>query len=151
MKRFIVLILVLSLLCITIPVCASAQVAATETRIDFEDGSYMITTIEESTSLSRATKNQSRIKRYYCADNVLQWRIVLVATFTYDGTTSTCIAAGCSADVYTDNWTVISESSSRSGNTAYGYATLGKITAGVITERPSYTLTLTCDKDGNVS
>lgn len=151
MKRIIVLILVLSLLCVAMPVCVSAQTVTSESRIDFEDGSYMITTIEESTSLSRTTKNHNKIQRYYNANNVLEWRIVLIATFTYDGSTVSCIAAGCNADVYASNWTVISESSSRSGNTAYGYATMGLMTAGIIIDRPSYTLTLTCDKNGNVS
>ena len=151
MKRIIVLTLVLSLLCVAMPVCVSAQTVTSESRIDFEDGSYMITTIEESTSLSRTTKNHNKIQRYYNANNVLQWRIVLVATFTYDGTTVSCIAAGCNADVYTNNWTVISESDYISGNTAYGYATLANTLLGVTVSERSYTLTLTCDKNGNVS
>ncbi len=152
MKRFLTAILaVILVLSMALPSMAAGTAAEKENKIVYEDGSYLVVTIESDSSLARGTKTQNKKYEYYDANDVRQWRIVLVASFTYDGTTSSCIAAGCNADVYTDNWTVISESDSRSGNVAYGYATLGKISAGIITDRPSYTLTLTCDKNGNIS
>lgn len=150
MKRIISIVLaIMTLLSVTMPVYAAEEIS--ENVVLYEDGSYLVITIETSSSVARGTTTQNKNYKYYNASNVLEWRIVLVASFTYDGTTSSCLAAGCNADVYTDNWTVISESESKSGNTAYGYATMGRISAGVVVDRPSYTLTLTCDKNGNVS
>lgn len=152
MKRFLRAILAVILaLSMALPSMAAGTAAEKENRIVYEDGSYLVVTIDSDSSLARGTKTQNKKYEYYDASNVRQWRIVLTASFTYDGTTSSCIAAGCNADVYTDNWTVISESSSRSGNVAYGYATLANTLLGVTVSERSYTLTLTCDKNGNVS
>jgi len=151
MRRFFALLLTIALLCGTIPFCTSAQTTLSESRIDLEDGSYIIVTIEESDGLSRTTKNHNKNYYFYDSSDVLHWRMNLVATFTYDGTTVTCIAAGSNVNLYTNHWTVISENASWSGNKAFGYATLGRLAGGLVVDEYSYTLTLTCDPNGNVS
>ena len=52
--------------------------------------------------------------------------------------------------IYNSDWSVGSKSTSRSGNTAYGYLTMNrKIVGG--TQGVPVTVTLSCDKNGNLS
>lgn len=113
-------------------------------RIDYEDGSYALVSVERT--VSRSTRNDLKIYTYFSEAGEKCFSYTLNATFTYDGRTSK--ADTCYADVffYVRGWACTSHSEYVSGNTAYGSAVFsgpGGVTRNV-------NLTLTCDANGNV-
>lgn len=118
----------------------------------YEDGSYTVTTVERyAATRASGTISGRNIKNHYSSDNVLQWRAVLDASFSYNGSSATCTAVNSfNVTIYNSDWSVGSKSTSRSGNTAYGYLTMNrKIVGG--TQGVPVTVTLSCDKNGNLS
>ena len=114
------------------------------------DGDYIVATLIPA--VSRATQVKGKEYVYYSSADVAEWVMTLTGTFTYDGRTSTCTSSRCTVTIYDDSgWELISKSASKSGNTVYAEATFGKIIGGITVSRPSYEITLTCDKDGNMS
>lgn len=117
-----------------------------------EDGSYIVTTIEESITRATGTKTASKKNNFYNEDDELQWTITVTGTFTYDGTSSTCTkATGTTTITNTTNWYLISESPTKSGNTATYTVTFGRKVIGITTSKPTYSVSLTCDANGNLS
>ena len=152
MKKLIIFFLVFVML-----LCSAAfPVAATESTqniVYLEDGSYIVTTIVElDTHGSRSnTKVGSKTTSGYSADNVLQWKITVTGEFQYDGTTSSCTyASGVTNVVKTLYWEVIRESSTAGSTTAYYNVTFAHWELGVVIDRPTYGVSISCDPDGNL-
>lgn len=120
--------------------------------IRYEDGSYLEITLEAAPQ-TRASGSLTKTKNYTFTNSngVAEWKISLTGSFTYTGTTSTCTAASCNVTIYQSNWSAASKSASKSGNTAYGTARILRKYLGVTVSDKTYNLTLTCDKNGNVS
>ncbi len=128
------------------------SMAAENTQIIYlENGDYIVETLSESVSRSAWERTGSRSKTYYNSDGTAVWKAVLTGTFTYDGTSSTCTDADISVTVYASNWYTVSKSAGKSGNTATGTVTMGHKIMGVTTQKITANLTLTCDKNGNLS
>ena len=118
----------------------------------FPDGSYGITEIVEySDKAVTGTKTSSKNYKYYNSSNELLWKVTLTATFTYNGSTSSCTSASPGHTVYNSNWKVKTATASYSGNTATGNYTVKRYALLVPVETVNKTLTLKCDKNGNVS
>lgn len=125
----------------------------TESRniIAFEDGSYIEIIVADISARATNTKNGYKTYTYYdSADNV-EWQAKLSASFTYNGTTSSCNSASCTVTVYDSKWYEVSNTTTRSGSTATTQLTMGRKLLGITVSKPAYTITLTCDKDGNLS
>lgn len=150
-KRAISLVAVLLVLLSAMPV--SASVTETEESIEYlEDGSYIVTTIEESVSRAGGTKTGSKVRTYYDAKDVLQWKITVTGIFTYNGTSATCTAvSGDTSIVDTSSWSLIAEAPTRSGNKAMLAVTLGEKWLGITIAESTYTVNLSCDENGNLS
>ena len=88
---------------------------------------------------------------YFSANGDLAWKVTLKATLTYDGFTSRCTSVdNLAVNIYDSDWSVLSKSSSKSGNTATGNVTMAKqflIGSGNV----PVILILSCDKNGNLS
>lgn len=129
-----------------------AQAAQNEV-IYHGDGGYTIVTVTKEVTEGRAA-NYSRGEKGYehlTGGDTLQWKAVLDATFTYNGSSATCTKVnGLNVTIYDSSWSVGSKSTSKSGNTAYGYLTMRGMLVGGEQGVP-VTLTLTCDKNGNLS
>lgn len=146
--------------CLIIACLLPVSAFATEKIVDeqvvyFADGSFMTTTIiVERTSVARATTNKTAtIRREYKNGNgVIQWLATMTASFAYTGSTSSCTSVGTPViTIYDSDWCVVSKSAARDGDTAIGNITMGlKLLSGRINELP-VTLTLSCDKNGNLS
>lgn len=152
MRKIISLLLIFVLLVGFLPNGAQAlEVSERGNTIIFEDGSYIEIHVAES--LTRAANTKSGTKTYSCYDSSdnLQWQAKLCASFTYDSTTSSCASASCTVTIYESKWYEISNTTTRSGNTATTALTMGKKFLGITVSKPEYTITLTCDKDGNLS
>ena len=120
--------------------------------ISYAYGSYLEITLE-TLPQARASGSITKAKNYIfnSTEGVPQWKITLTGSFTYTGTGSTCTASNCNVTIYNSIWSVASKSATRSGNTAYGSARMVKKYLGAITFDKTYNLSLTCDKNGNVS
>lgn len=150
MKRTIIsLLLVFMLLLAAFPVRVFA--AENDSIITFDDGSYILVELIESSTRATNSKTGQRVYNYYDSGSTLLWKAVLTANFTYTGSSSTCTSASCSVTVYDSDWYQVSKSTSRSGNTATTQLTMGHKVLGVTVSKPSYTITLSCDANGNLS
>lgn len=152
MKRALCLLLVCLLSFSCLGLTASAAEMEQETTITyFEDGSYLVETIEIIQSRASGTKTGSKSKTYYGDDGTSNWKATLTGTFTYTGTSATCTASSVSVTVYDSDWYTVSKSASKSGNTATASVTMGEKLLGVTVNKMSTSSTLSCDKDGNLS
>lgn len=122
----------------------------------YADGSYSVVTItvdEQNEAPARATtyKTGTKVYNYYSDDGTIEWKMTLKATFSYTGSTSSCTSVdNVAVNIYDSDWSMLSKSSSKSGNTATANVTMGK-TQVVGTYKVPVTLTLSCDKNGNLS
>lgn len=148
-KRLFALILVLILIVPVIPGNVSA--AADETRVVLEDGSYLIITLTETAARDGTNKGGRKTYNFYASDGTLKWSATLAATFNYTGTTATCTSAVCTTSIKDSAWFEVSKSTTRSGGTATTNLTMGEKVLGITLTTISRTITLTCDKDGNLS
>ena len=148
MKRVFSLLLVFCLLLCTLP---RATAASSETIYYLEDGSYIIVTLEQTAARNGSNTSSRTTYSYYSTSNELCWTATLAATFNYTGTSATCTSAICTTKIYNSNWYEISNTTTRSGGTATTNLTMGKSLLGVQIETGSRTITLTCDKNGNIS
>ena len=151
MKKRISLLLTLLMILALLPV----QVFAADSTVAYDDdGGYTVVTIEEDQyGLTRATstKSGSITYQHYTANDELEWKAVMHATFTYDGSTSSCTSVNSlTVKTYNDTWSLYSKSYSKSGNTATGNVTMAKKLL-VGSGKVPITLTLSCDKNGNLS
>lgn len=153
MKRlFCVVLTLLVLICLLPRQTLAAEIsAAGKSVVYFEDGSYIVTTAEEISTRASGTKSLTKARTYYGSDDEIKWEIILTGTFTYNGTSATCTSSSCSVDVYANNWYVVSKSAKKSGNEASCTVTMGQTFLGITISKPVHTLTITCDKDGNLT
>lgn len=152
-KNFFGILLVMVLLFTLLPHHALAAEIAEDSSevITLENGNYIVVTTEEFGT--RATQTKSGSKKYTYSNNSgeVEWVITLSGTFTYTGTTSTCTASSVDVTINASKWYVVSESASKSGSTATANVTMGRKFLGITVEKLDNNLTLTCDKNGNLS
>lgn len=157
MKRLISVILSILMLAMTLGTYASAisepqEAAYTSYTTYFEDGSYIITTISEESSITRAasSKTGQKTATFYNSDNVAQWSATLKGTFTYNGSSATCTASSITHKIYSSNWKIASASATKRGNKATGKATAKRYLI-VPVQTVEKTITLTCSASGVLS
>ncbi len=171
MKKLICFILCILLLG---TVCAPAVSAAEDRETEiFDDGSYLVITsgpfvdAEESfiSFLSRIinwfknifrllqgiqTAKETKYANYYSSDGRLLWSVHLTGEFTYNGKSSICTGSNITSKIYDPDWELLSSSHSERDNTATGSFVVKQYKLGVPLKEIERTLTLTCDKDGNI-
>ena len=135
---------------------ANENATATQTIIYLEDGNYIVITPYENSILTRSTvyyKSGGRIITFYDNDGNKMWQVDFDVTFKVtEGVSATCTAASFSAPIiYDDSWRYITNSVSKNGSSASGTITMKKYFLGlpIRTEKP--TITVTCDKYGNLT
>lgn len=139
--------IILLFLCV-FPAYAAAQPVSEETIIYLDNGDYIkIYTVTYNTRAANTCSGQD-IYEYYNSNDILSWKAVLTATFTYTGTSATCTGGSCSVTIYDDNWYEASNVTTIQGNAATTALTMGRKMLGVTVLEKDYTLRLTCDKYG---
>lgn len=149
MKRTATFVLII--VCIISMFPAVAYADNPETVIMLENGDYITVTKQESPARASGTKTGSRTQTYVTSDGTTAWQAVLTATFSYNGATSSCTSSNCSVNVYSSSWYLVSKSATKSGNTATATFTMGYRVLGVTASKPTYQLSLSCDKNGNLT
>lgn len=129
---------------------ASNESITSSVRIDLPNGDYVIETVAESTDtpITRATNTKSGHKTsvYYNSSNVAIFGVRVDGAFSYTGTTSWSTSGSATVYIYDSSASYISKSASHSSN--YASAT-GKVKYNYVTI--PRTVTLYCDKNGNLS
>lgn len=149
-KRILSMALILFVLIALFP----ARAFATQPQSDvivFENGDYLEIAIEYISVRATNTRIGNKYFTYYDSNDNVEWEAKLNASFTYDGTTSSCTSASCTVTIYDSVWYEISNTTTRSGSTATTALTMGRKFLGITISKPEYTITLSCDKDGNLS
>ena len=176
MKRLLTILLCTVLLMLPLLPAAQAAVAyfdydVTET---LEDGSKLVTSIRMEEQLEsesggflsllrtflRAllrffgktdTASNTKYLRYYDSKGALLWTAYLTATFQYNGKKAVCKEATLTAENKDSDWTLEEKQTEMSGATAKDTVTFRQHKLGVSLKTITRTLTLVCDKNGNIT
>ena len=152
-RQLILFTFVLLLFMTSIATSASAAENASPQIHRFEDGSYVVVTIDTDQPLGKVafaagnqiisgTKNYS----YYNDSNNLVLVFRVHGTFEYDGITSSAVGASYSYDIYDSNWSFLNANASCSGATA---TATGSFVRFLVPK--SITASLTCSPNGILS
>lgn len=150
MKQIVSFILAAVMLLCVIPTRGIAAEKNLET-IYFEDGSYMTVEIVAIETRAFGSKSGSKPYTYYGANGNALWKATITGSFTYTGSSATCTSSSVDVSIYDSAWYTISKSSSKSGNTASASVTMGEKLGGVTVTKVPVSLSLSCDKNGNLS
>ena len=151
MKYLRIMCVLLVFVSILIPVNCYADTLVETNITYYEDGSYLVETIESTCTRASGTKTGAKNQTYYGSSGSAEWKVTLSGTFTYTGSTSSCTASSVSVTIYNSDWYTISKSASKSGNTASAFVTMGYKVLGITTNKVNATPTLVCDANGNLS
>ncbi|BDF70684.1 hypothetical protein CE91St41_20870 [Oscillospiraceae bacterium] len=145
-KRLTAILTLLFCLSMCLPTLA-AEVSTTKATqiIWFEDGSHA--EIVTLVSLARSTKSGSKSYTYWNSSNIKAFTYTLNGEFFYDTKTSRATSASASYSIYLSGWSLSSHDETASGSTVYGDATF----KGPGGASEDVSLTLTCDKNGNIT
>lgn len=150
-KRISAMLLSCLLLMFLLP--AQALAAETQSTTYYEDGSYSVTIVKRFDAAARAsgTVTGATEVTHYSSSGTVEWIASLTATFSYTGSSARCTSVdNLSVRIFESGWSMASKSSSKSGNTATGNITMRYSTLTGTGNFP-VTLTLSCDKNGNLS
>ena len=109
-----------------IPAASAAENSSSCETVCFDDGSYMVVTIQEGVERASNTKSGNKVYTYYTSDDELVWKVTLRGSFTYNGTTSSCTSSSVSINVIDDSWYTVSQSADKTANEAHAVVTMGK-------------------------
>lgn len=141
------------------PAFANSNIESITTEV-FDDGSYFVTVIEDSSTpldfikhdvaYPMATKTETKTKTTYYknSNDETLWYVRVKGTFTYGNGTSKCTAVTPSAASQNTYWKVSNISGSKSGNTASATATGKYVVSGSVLNVKTKTVTLTCSPTG---
>ena len=108
----------------------------------------IINFISGKKDVSRISK--TKYVRYHdSAGNVL-WTVYLTAAFSYDGEMSECTGVTYSYDIKDSDWSLLSAGCDKSSNTAKGTFKVRQYKLGVPLKQIEKTITIKCDKNGNI-
>lgn len=153
MKRCLsVLLFFMFSISIVIPVCATDYERTNGNVIFYAeevlDNGIIVT--DEITEVSQARaygKTCTRTRTFRDGDTVIAV-IAFQATFKYDGTTVSVLSKSITRTETYSGWAFNQESFTSSGGTV---ELTGKLTRWLIFNSSTFTMTLSCDKDGNIS
>ena len=151
MRRFVAALLIMAMF---IPVTA-INVSAQDQNVNgvewFDEGSYILERISTYDSRLSGRKTGSKTYDYYGSDGKLKWSASVFGNFVYTGATSSCTESNVTVSIYDDQWVVVSKQASRNGSVATGEVVMGMTRLGVTVGSVKYSLSLTCDANGNLS
>lgn len=159
MKKTITITLIIALISCTllcIPVSAT-NTDNTEINIEYLDnGDYVETVITDDTAnsgISLFTTNtitKTKTRYYKNSSGTVLWSVAIKATFSYNGSTSTCTSCSHITTAPASAWSIKSASHSKSGNTATAKATATYKTSAGSTDY-SMSVSIKCSATGVVS
>ncbi len=101
--------------------------------------------------LSRTkTVKKTKYANYYSSEGESLWSVYLTAEFTYNGKKAVCTDSSIACTIVDRDWKMLASSSREQDNTAVGNYIMKQRKMGVSLKEIEGTLSLTCDKNGNV-
>lgn len=104
----------------------------------------------ESDSVKTKSTSKTKYANYYDANGNLLWSIYLQGHFSYDGEKAECTHVSVSSNIKDSDWKLLSADGTKEGATATGTFSVRQYKLGVPLKTIEKTLTLTCDKNGNI-
>lgn len=152
-RQFALLVMVFLLFAATLTTPASASEIDSSQIQKFEDGTYIVVTIEydqsQNSIFSLASRSvTSGTKKYtsYDSSDKALWEFRVHGTFTYNGVTASATGASYSYDIYDSNWSFVEGNATYSGTTATATGTFKWLLFP-----NTVTLSLTCSPQGVLS
>jgi len=148
MKKLLSIVLSFLLVFSVLPAVSAAEQESviSQQRIELENGIVIIDTLVECKNARIMGKAARRTATIYHED-VLVGKITLAAGFEYDGTTVTVTSKGVTETSTYEGWSYMQNSLTSSGGTVTLNARLTKF----LTRYIPFTITITCDANGNIS
>ena len=148
MKKLLSIILSFILVLSVAPTASASEQGTVVSRqkIELEDGIVIIDTLVEYTNARVWGKTATRLHEVY-ADGILIGSIVLLGSFNYDGTTVTVTSMAVTQKDTYEGWRYVQNSLTSSGGTVTLNAKLTKLFSLNI----PFTISITCDANGNLS
>ena len=117
----------------------------------FDDGSQLLSGQPEV--ISRTRNSLTAQKPYYHRNSsgTILWTATVTGTFTYNGSTSYCTNASYNTEINANTWSEQSGTAYPSGNSAIADVVMMRKLLFIVVETVPVTITLTCDKNGNLS
>lgn len=152
-KKIISFVLVITALFAMVSTMYVSALDLTESEnvILLQDGGYILIELDSNDSMARSSTTRSKTYTRYTDDNEMLWKATVTGSFTYNGTTSNCTSSNCTVTLYDDARYTVSKTAWADGNTANATVEMGRKWLGITVSRETYTLTITCDKNGNCS
>lgn len=150
MKKVLSILFAALFLLMLIP-SAPAKAETTTDVVYFEDGSYVVTVLQEYSTRSSNQKTASKSSTLYDPNGGSVATLTVHGTFRYDGITVTCTASSYTYQIHNSSWSFSSGSASKSGNTATAKGTFARKVLGITVDSKTLTVSLSCDKNGNLS
>lgn len=126
----------------------SGAMTVSTCRIDLPDGRYIIEEVTQAPEFARATSytSGSKTSTRYTSDGHALFAVKVTGSFGYNGSTSWSTSASATVSIYDSGVSYVSKSASYSSNYATATGTVEYLSMTI-----SRTVTLYCDKDGNLS
>ena len=101
---------------------------------------------------TRVTSNKSASKtlKVKTNSNDVIWQVKVTGNFSYNGSTSICTSSSVSTQFYNKNRKLINQSSSKNKNIASATAKAGLYRNKVLIETLTKSVSISCDKNGNI-
>ncbi len=99
----------------------------------------------------QSTVTKTKYCNYFSSDGELLWSVSLKGKFTYNHRKAVCVSSEMNYEILDSDWKMISTDHTEDGNTARGEFTIKQYKLGVPLKTIERTLTLACNKNGNVS
>ncbi len=96
------------------------------------------------------TVTETKYVSYYSSEGKLLWMATLTAGFTYNGKSAVCDSAKAGCNIYDSDWRLVSKDCAKNENTATANFTVKQHKLAVPLKTIEKSLTITCDKDGNI-
>ena len=117
----------------------------------FDDGSQLLEGQPTVIAQTRGGVTAQKAYHHRNSDGNILWTATVTGTFTYNGSTSACTSASYNIQVYNSSWSEQSGSAYPSGNSAIADVVMARKLLFIVVETVPVTITLTCDKSGNLS
>lgn len=157
-KILLLLVLTVALTSLTTSNANAAPLDSTYTIEELDNGYYyetIIETVETSKDhLSRGAVQyitKTKTTNMKNSSGTTLWSVSITATFSYNGSSATCISCTPDAKSYASTWTIDSVVSNRSGNSATATAVATHGLSVGISESFTKSVTITCSGTGVVS
>jgi hypothetical protein len=153
MKKYLSVMITMVVVCVLF--VSNASIAAyddttqetTTTYVYLDNGDYIETTIISNTSPSRSSINATKTSVCKNSSDEPLWSVSITATFTYNGTSSSCTYASGSSETFS-NWQVTAPTVRVSGASATSSATGRIYLLGFLISEKTLFVTLSCSPTG---